>query len=191
MAQKQHNDPLIYRAYGTLKGIYKPSKADPTTGTLTTDDGERFPAVLSGEVAELFRESNPEVEQLKQQCLWKCNFRTRPVTVQLKKAKITKVDKNQQHSFRANRFQVDGQLLKVNKTTVSVLIKANEGEKKPFILMLNGKFNEDKSYPFWRFKLIRKGRIFQIVWVKKLGLPEPQEKAPSPKKKKAKQPDKL
>ena len=104
---QQDKDPIVYRAIGTVRGIYKPSKSNPTTGILTTDDKEKFNVVLLREVADLFTEKN---EDLTQQCLWKCYFRTKPVTLELKDVTTKKVDKNRYQSFKVNKFQVQGKV---------------------------------------------------------------------------------
>lgn len=168
------NTPIVYRAYGTVRGIYKPSRTDPTKGILVTEDKEKFHATLIGEVADLFTSNSEETKKLTKQCLWKCYFRTKPVTLELKAAETIHVNKPRYHSFKVDKFQVQGKLNKVNKTTVQVEIQPTNEEIQPFTWQLKGKFTEDASYPFWRFNLIRKRRSFEIVSLKKIELTDEQ-----------------
>ncbi|WP_013325657.1 hypothetical protein [Gloeothece verrucosa] len=177
MSEKPHNDPIIYRAYGTVRGTYKPSKTDPTTGTLTTDDGVKFPAIVSYEVATLLEHQPQQFFGL---ALWKCYFKTRPASLELKKVETSNVENPRQHSFRADKFQVDGRLVKVNKESVTVEIKSNTRESESFTLTLKGTFSGDKAWPFWRFKLLRESKSYVIQSATKLPLPRIEKAPPAP-----------
>jgi hypothetical protein len=177
MKTKIHNDPIIYRAYGTVRGVYQPNSNNPTTGILTTDDGVKFPATVSYDIAVLL-ENNPD--KLASMALWKCYFRTRPTALLLRAVKTEKVEKNRQHSFRVNKFQVDGKVIKTGKDAVSVQIQPNESSEKPFTVTLKGNIDGDLSHKFWRFKLRRRGKSYYIENAYPIGLPKT-ETPPLPK----------
>lgn len=160
-----HNDPIIYRAYGTIRGTYQPSKDDPTLGILITDDGVKFQATLSSDIAS---QLDTQADKLLSMALWKCYFRTRPATLYLLKVKTENVSKNRQNSFKVDKFQVDGKVIRVNKDSVSVQIKPNEFKGKPFTLTLKGNLSNDLSHRFCRFKLRRKGKSYYIETVRLL-----------------------
>lgn len=165
MSSKLHNDPIIYRALGTIRGTYQPSKDDPALGILIADDGVKFQATLSPDIAT---QLDTQAEKLLSMALWKCYFRTRPATLYLFRVKTENVSKNTQHSFRVNKFQVDGKVIRVNKNSVSVQIKPNEFKGKPFTLTLLGNLSNDLSHRFCRFKLRRKGKSYYIETVRLL-----------------------
>jgi hypothetical protein len=176
MSQKSHQDPITYHAYGKVLGIYKPSNEDLTKGNLTTEDGTIFPATLTGEA---LAEVEQNINRLNQIGIWRCYFRTRPHSLQLIRVKFDNLE--YAGKIGVDDFRVVGEVVKIEKQSVTVRIKKNKGTAKAFYLLLKGTFDCDPTYKFYLFELKREGKSYSIVRWKKAGLLSLPQKEKQPK----------
>ena len=170
MSQKSHQDPIIYRAYGIVRGTYQPSRENLKKGTLTSDDGTSFRATLVDERAiAVFADGQEPFQPL----VWRCYFRTKPSSLQLSQPKRDGC--RRYGNLRVNQFRVDGEVTQVKGETVSVRVKRNVGKGRAFTLTLKGRFDYEPEHRFWRFKVLRDGKSYRILTARKLGVPQPPE----------------
>jgi hypothetical protein len=161
---KQHDDPVIYSARGTICGIYRPSSENFLQGTLLTDDGLKIPAQLTDDVATILKANR---DLLKVAQVWKCYPRTKPPFVVLVKLKTQAKTVQELKRKGVNKFRVVGQVEDVDNKKVRVLIKRNElppeGVESAFTLTLRGSFPLGAIGQFWKFNVRREGWNLKIT----------------------------
>jgi hypothetical protein len=64
-----HHDPVLYYAFGLIRGIYHPSENNFLNGHFLTDDGISIPAEIPQKLVAQLRE-NPEL--LSMPLIWRC-----------------------------------------------------------------------------------------------------------------------
>lgn len=161
---KPHEDPIIYSARGRICGIYRPSPENFLQGILLTDDGLKFPAQISGDVATKLK-ANRRLLTVAQ--VWKCYPRTNPPLVELVKLKSQAQTIEDLKRKGVNKFRVAGQVEAIQDQVVTVLIKRNEfppkGQDIAFTLTLRGDLSSDAVGQFWKFNVRREGWNWTIT----------------------------
>lgn len=155
---KPHDDPIIYSARGRICGIYRPSSTNFLQGILLTDDGLKFPAKLTNDVATQLKAN---CDLLKVAQIWKCYPRINPPLVELVKLKSEVQTAQDLKRKGVNKFRIVGQVESIKDQEVTVLIKRNElppeGAETTFTLLLLGNLSSDTIGQFWKFNVRREG----------------------------------
>ncbi len=182
--RKQHNDPITYSARGKICGLYQPSKKDFLQGTLLTDDGLKIPAKLTNDIATKLKANR---DLLKVAQVWKCYPRINPPWVMLVKLKSEVQTAQELKRKGVNKFCIVGQVKRVEKQKVTVLIKYNrlslEGGEPTFTLTLLGDLPSNAVGQFWKFNVRRDGWSWNITTANLIASsPESQKEQVSQKK---------
>jgi hypothetical protein len=95
-----HHDPVLYYAFGLIRGIYHPSEKNFLYGHFLTDDGISISAQIPQKLAAQLRE-NPEL--LSMPLIWRCYPSFDPPSVKLYKICLTQPNSGYVKSERCKR----------------------------------------------------------------------------------------
>lgn len=162
-----HRDPVLYYAYGLIRGIYHPSEKNFRNGHFLTDDGISIPAQITQKVAAQLQEYP---EQLKLPLIWRSYPSTDPPFVKLYKIlpiEPTAVESNPQGVTQVNQFLILGRVTHIEELIVTLLLKRNrrpfKAQDNKFSFTLRGELPIDAVGQYWQFKVQRQEWNWNII----------------------------
>lgn len=177
MGVRFHNDPIVYRAYGKIKGVYQPSSDNLREGTLVTDDGVSLAATVD---RTLVKKLNTNASKLNESLIWNCFPHTQPTSVELKGVRVTPATEEESLSLGVNQFYVVGRVIEIEGQSIVVLIKRNvritDPAKRAFAMTLIGELPSDAIEQYWQFKVQLLGLNWHVVEAQPAPLLPPSEK---------------
>jgi hypothetical protein len=162
-----HHDPVLYYAFGLIRGIYHPSEKNFLYGHFLTDDGISIPAQIPQKLAAQLRE-NPEL--LSMPLIWRCYPSFDPPSVKLYKICLTQPPlpvSNPKDVKEVNQFHILGKVTQIEGLTVTLLLKRNRRPSKTqgneFSFTLIGELPIDAVGQYWQFIVQRQEWNWNII----------------------------
>ncbi len=173
---KPPDTPTQYRAIGFLRATYLPSADNFSRGTLATDDGKLFPAVLNGLGIGQLRKNPEKLGVPNIWIVWPRKIQDSPSLVFSAKCFVEYSDEARQQEITASAdyFSIRGQLwkwdeeegklvIKIKRNAKSAANSSNKKSLKPFYLEIKGSLPVEKERgQFWELKCFRDGETLLL-----------------------------